>query len=101
MGRRALLHVHEECGPNPIGPKSYCEHNLMLKNLVSMGQAEYPVSEWDGSAVPDKLSIVMSTAAPACSNDRNRAYHNSVAQDACAPTQRNIAALWAALFAGL
>jgi len=98
--RRVLFHKHEECGPSPIRPKSYCEPDLMLKNLASMGLRSVPVT-WNGGLVPDVLEIVISNAKPSCSNDLRRAYHASVAINGCAPLDQNITALWTALFTGL
>ncbi|CAK0823582.1 unnamed protein product [Prorocentrum cordatum] len=97
---RALFHMHEECGPDPVSPSSYCEPNLLMINLAAMGLNDSSASIWKGGPVPKNLSAVISTIAPKCSEGTPRAFHRSVATDSCAPTEQGIVALWIALFTG-
>ena len=92
--RRALFHLNEECGPNPIDPKSECEPNLMLTNLKIMGM-NGPEFYWNNnSSIPERLETVINMSPPTC--EEGRTYHNSVALDKCA--SENIENLWIALF---
>lgn len=93
--RRALFSEHEECGPEPLAPSSFCEANLLTRNLVKMG-FRTPFSRWDGESDIQKLSnpVVVSRARPRC--DSGRLYHNSVATNSCASD--DIVPLWKALF---
>jgi hypothetical protein len=92
--RRALFHLHEECGPDPLDSKSFCESNLMLDNLKVMGMNDTAFYWNTNSSIPDKLETVLSMSSPVCLNGRK--YHNAVAIDKCAT--ENIEDLWRALF---
>ena len=92
--RRAMFHVHEECGPEPLDPQSYCEENLMMDNLSIMGM-EDPLFYWyNNSSIPQRIQTVISVSPPTCSQGRK--YHNAIALDNCA--SENIEPIWEALF---
>ena len=92
--RRAMFHMNEECGPNPIDPKSECELNLILTNLKTMGM-NGPKFYWsNNSSIPERLETVINMRSPTC--EEGRTYHNSVALDKCA--SENIEPIWIALF---
>ena len=95
--RRALFHSNEECGPNPIEPISYCESDLMSKNLMIMGMKESTFIWHGNNSLPTFLNTVISTVSPTC--DTGRTYHESVANDRC--MSPNIEGLWTALFTNL
>ena len=92
--RRAMFHVHEECGPEPLDPQSYCEENLMMDNLSIMGM-EDPLFYWyNNSSIPQRIQTVISVSPPTCSQGRK--YHNAIALDNCA--SENVEPIWKALF---
>jgi len=94
---RVLFHLHEECGPDPITPQSYCQPNLMLRNLELLGLTNY--YNWTANktlTLPASSFIVLDTVAPTCSSSRT--YHMSVAMDNCAPFYAGCSALWRQIF---
>lgn len=100
VSHRALFHVHEECGPHPKDPQSFCEENLLLRNFGRMGLVAPPWLWHAGASLPESLpALVASVATPSCT--KGRKYHCSVAMDRCAPLDMNISKLWTALFSGL
>ena len=92
--RRAMFHVHEECGPEPLDPQSYCEENLMLDNLSIMGMENSKFYWYNNSSIPKRIQTVISVSPPTCSQGRK--YHNAIALDNCA--SENIEPIWEALF---
>ena len=92
--RRAMFHVHEECGPEPLDSQSYCEENLMLDNLSIMGMENSKFYWYNNSSIPNGIQTVISVSPPTCSQGRK--YHNAIALDNCA--SEHIEPIWKALF---
>ena len=92
--RRAMFHMNEECGPNPLDSKSECELNLMLINLKIMGMKGSEFHWNNNSSIPETLETVISMRSPTCTEGRT--FHNSVALDKCA--SENIERIWIVLF---
>ena len=92
--RRAMFHMNEECGPNPLDAKSECELNLMLINLGIMGMKSSKFHWNNNSSIPETLETVISMRTPTC--EQGRTYHNSIALDKCA--SENIERIWIVLF---
>lgn len=94
--RRALSHLHEECGDEPLHPDTYCETGQLPKFLQDMGLGNYTV--WAGGALPSSLTNVVTSVMPKSCGGR-RIYHRSVVLDECAPDEYD--ALWEAMFKGI
>jgi hypothetical protein len=82
--RRSLHHLHEECAPEPKSPGSYCQHDVLQRNLRRMGFGG-PVL-WNGTGLPASLENIMSTVPPPClDSGYTRPYHLGIAADSCMP----------------
>ena len=94
--RRILLSAHEECGPYPRDPISFCEANLLMRNAATMRML--PARNWTctGGLVGSGGGVVVSYAEPAAGCIHGRRYHCSTACDPCAP--QGMDALWRDLF---
>ena len=103
---RVLLSAHEECGPLPLDPRSFCEPNGLIRNLAARRIVpSVSVSNWTGTGGakfegPGGSGVVVSFAKPSAKCTLGRKYHCSVALDWCAPLKTtDIELLWEDMFA--
>eukprot|EP00429_Kryptoperidinium_foliaceum_P070074 CAMPEP_0176070036 /NCGR_PEP_ID=MMETSP0120_2-20121206/34971_1 /TAXON_ID=160619 /ORGANISM="Kryptoperidinium foliaceum, Strain CCMP 1326" /LENGTH=388 /DNA_ID=CAMNT_0017403675 /DNA_START=10 /DNA_END=1176 /DNA_ORIENTATION=+ len=97
--RRALFHMHEECGPEPDATGPQDEAGLILQNLVRMGLRTQP-TVWTGKDLePRDREIVISDLEPSCQGGRS--FHMSISVDSCAPRSERMDALWTSLFSDI
>ena len=102
--RRIFMSAHEECGPNPIDPASYCSANTIARNAALMKISF--LYNWTGigggSFDLDGTGIVISFVEPDPGCKLKRRYHCSTAIDGCAPLDTSdISLLWVSMFSNL
>ena len=91
---RLLWSYHEECGPVPMLPKTYCPMGLMVDVGHLMG---LPYIEWDGGPPPVGRDMsIANTALQTSFPGNTREFHNMNAWATCAVAGTEV--LWKQLF---